>query len=55
MKKSRGPRIELCGTPALMKPHDKHWLFSKTRYFLLSRKLINNCNKFPQIPLRRNL
>ena len=55
IKKSRGPRIVPCGTPALMKLHDKHWPFSKTHYFLVSRKLINNCNNIPQIPLRRNL
>ena len=34
---------------------DEHRPFSKARYFLLSRKLINNCNKFPQITLQRNL
>ena len=54
-EKSRGPRIEPCGTPALMKPRDKHWSFSKTRCILLSRKLINNCNQLQQIPFPRNL
>ena len=44
-----------CGTAALIKPRDEHWPISKIRCFLLSRKLINNCNKVPQIPLRRNL
>ena len=47
--------MEPCRTPALMKPHDEHWPFSETRCFLLFRKLINNCNKFPQIPLQQNL
>ena len=39
-------------TPALMKPYDEHWLFSKTLLFSAIRKLNNNCNKLPQIPLR---
>ena len=50
IKKSRGPS----GPPALIKPLDEIFPFNKTRYFLLSRKLINNCNKLPQIPLRPN-
>ena len=33
-KKNRDPRIEPCGTPALMKPHDEHWPLSKTCCFL---------------------
>ena len=44
-----------CATPALIKPNDERWPFRKTLCFLLSRKLVNNCNKLPQIPLRRNL
>ena len=37
--------MEPCGTPALIKPHDEFWSLSKTRSFLLCRKIINNCNK----------
>ena len=35
------------GTPAAIKPYDEHWSFSKTRCFLLSKKLINKYNKLP--------
>ena len=54
LKKQRSENRTLWNS-SLIKPHDNHWLFSKTRYFLLSRKFINNCNKFPQISLRNNL
>ena len=47
--------MEPCGTPALIKPNDERWPFRKTLCFLLSRKLVNNCNKLPQIPLQHNL
>ena len=42
--------MEPYGIRALMKPYDEHWPFNKTCCFLLSRKLMNNCNKLPKIP-----
>ena len=51
IKRIKSPRIKPCITPALIKPHDKHWSFSKTCWFLISRELNDNYKKLLQIPL----
>ena len=40
IKKSKGPQIEPCGTPASTGVHAEVWTFSTTLWSLLFRKLI---------------
>lgn len=54
-KKNTQLSIKYRRTPTLMKSHSKHWTFSYTHCFLLSRKPDSIRNKLAKIPLRWNL
>ena len=55
IRKKRGPRIDLWGTPALTLAHEEYWPFKTTLCFLASRKSITKFNKLPLNPSFFNL
>ena len=50
IKKKRGPKMEPCGTPAIIGNHVEDWPLSNTLWYLLLRKLSTNFNRGPDIP-----
>ena len=50
MKKKRGPKMESCGTPAIIVNQVEDWPLSNTLWYLLLRKLSISFNRGPDIP-----
>ena len=51
MKKKRDPKMETCGTPAIIGNHVEGWPLSNTLWYLLLRKLSINFNRGSDIPI----
>ena len=50
MRKSNGPKIEPCGTPARIGAQSDSWPFRTNLWCLPIRKLRNKFTRFPDIP-----
>ena len=55
IKNSNGPKIDPCGTPALIISQRKFWLLNKTLWYLLSRKLWKSVSRLSETPTVFNL
>ena len=55
IKNSNGPKIDLCGMPALISSQWEFWPLSKILCYLLSRKLWKNVSKLLETPIVFNL
>ena len=54
IKNKRGPRMEPCGTQALISTQDQHWPFKTTLCFLLVNKSFSILIRSPHIPFWRS-
>ena len=55
IKKSNGPKIETCRTPASTDDQLEHWPFSTTHSNQVLQTLLSRLRRFPSIPIRSNL
>ena len=55
IRKSDGPKIEPCGTPASTDDQFEYWPLSTTLRNLLFKKLLRRFRRFPDTPIRSNL
>ena len=55
IRKSNGPKIEPCGTPASTDDQFEHWPLRTTLWNQLFRKLLRRFKRFPDILIRSSL